>query len=224
MDVVRAVLAARKPTIVLLLNGGPLAVPDIARDVPAILEGFYLGQETGAAVARVLFGDVSPSGKLPMSIPRATGAVPAYYNYKPSARRLYLFEEPGPLWPFGHGLAYTSFAYSALTVTPARIPATGTATASVTVTNVGKRAADEVVQLYVNDVVSSVTRPVQELRGFQRVHLGPGESKRVELPLGPAELSFIDEKMRRTVEPGSFEVMMGGSSADITKTTLEVAP
>ena len=130
------------------------------------------------------------------------GSVPAYYNYKPSARRLYLFEEAGPLWPFGFGLSYTSFKYGGLSVTPARIPPSGKVNVAVTVTNTGKRAADEVVQLYIHDVVSSVTRPVQELKGFRRIHLGAGEAKRVEIPLGPAELSFIDEHMKRVVEPG----------------------
>ncbi len=222
MDLARAVLARGKPTIVVLIHGSPLAVAELAQRAPAILDGCYLGEETGEAVAAALFGDISPAGRLPVSVPRSVGTIPAYYNYKPSARRLYLFEDPGPLWPFGYGLSYTSFKYDAPTVTPERIPPNGRATVSVTVTNTGKRASDEIVQLYIHDLVSSVTRPVEELKGFRRIHLDPGESKRVEMPLGPEELSFFDESMQRVVEPGTFEVMVGGSSADVKKAHLEV--
>jgi len=222
MELARAVLATGKPTILLLIHGSPLAINELARTVPAILDGFYLGEETGNAVADVLFGDVSPSGKLPVTTPRSVGTIPAYYNYKPSARRLYLFEEPGPLWAFGSGLSYTTFSYDKLAVKPEKIAPDGHATVSVTVTNTGKRASDEVVQLYLHDLVSSVTRPVQELKGFRRIHLKAGESTRVEMPLGPDELSFFDEKMKRVVEPGRFEVMVGGSSAEVKKVNLDV--
>jgi beta-glucosidase len=222
MELARAVLATGKPTVLLLIHGSPLSINELARTVPAILDGFYLGEETGDAVADVLFGDVSPSGKLPLSTPRSVGTIPAYYNYKPSARRLYLFEEPGPLWAFGSGLSYTTFNYDKLAVKPERIAPDGHTTVSVTVTNTGKRAADEVVQLYIHDLVSSITRPVQELKGFRRIHLKPGEAKRVEMPLGFDELSFFDEHMKRVVEPGRFEVMVGGSSTDVKKTNLDV--
>jgi beta-glucosidase len=173
-------------------------------------------------VADVLFGDVSPSGHLPFTVPRDVGSLPVYYNHKPSARRPYLFEEAPWLWPFGFGMSYTTFKYDRLAVKPERIGPDGKTTVSVTVTNTGKRAGDEVVQLYIHDKVSSVTRPVQELKGFRRIHLKPGESKKVELPLGPAELSFVDERMRRTVEPGDFDVMVGGSSASVAHTGLTV--
>ena len=222
MDLARAIFSTGRPTIVLLIHGGPLTVSELARSAPAILDGFYLGEETGAAVAAVLFGDTSPAGRLPVTVPRSVGALPAYYNYKPSARRPYLFEEPGPLWPFGFGLSYTTFRYGELAVAPARIAPDGRTTVTVTVTNTGGRASDEVVQLYIHDVVSSVTRPVEELKGFRRVHLQAGESKRVEMPLGPEELSFYDETNMRVVEPGAFDVMVGGSSADVQKTRLEV--
>jgi beta-glucosidase len=222
-DLARAVLATGRPTVILLIHGGPLAIPDLARSAPAILDGFYLGEETGTAVAEVLFGDVSPAGRLPVTVPRNVGSLPAYYNYKPSARRRYLFEDPAtPLWPFGFGLSYTTFRYDGLTVTPSRMTPDATATVSVTVTNTGRRAADEVVQLYIHDVVSSVTRPVKELKGFRRVHIAPGESQRIEMPVGPRELSFFDETMRRVVQPGAFEIMIGGSSADVQKTRLDV--
>jgi beta-glucosidase len=222
MDLARAVLTTGRPTIVLLVHGSPLAISDLARAAPAILDGFYLGEETGSAVADVLFGEVSPAGRLPVSVPRSVGTVPAYYDYKPSARRPYLFEEEGPLWPFGFGLSYTTFRYTDLAVTPARIGPDGHATVAVTVTNTGKRASDEVVQTYIHDLVSSVTRPVEELAGFRRIHLGPGESRRVEMDLGPEALSFYDAAFRRVVEPGGFDVMVGGSSADVQKVHLEV--
>jgi beta-glucosidase len=222
MDLARAVLAAGKPTILLLLHGSPLTIPELTQKVPAILDGFYLGEETGSAVADVLFGDVSPAGRLPVSVPRSVGTIPAYYDYKPSARRLYLFEQPGPAWPFGYGLSYTTFKYDAPTVSPASIAPNGKTTASVTVTNTGKRASDEVVQLYVHDVVSSVTRPVQELKGFRRIHLAPGESKKVDFPIGFDELSFYDAKMKKVVEPGRFEIMVGGSSDKVQKVNLDV--
>jgi beta-glucosidase len=222
MELARAVLATGRPTVLLLLHGSPLTIPELAQKVPAILDGFYLGEETGTAVADVLFGDLSPAGRLPLSVPRSIGTIPAYYDYKPSARRLYLFEQPGPAWPFGYGLSYTTFKYDDPTVTPASIAPNGHATASVTVTNTGKRASDEVVQLYIHDVVSSVTRPVQELKGFRRIHLAPGESKKVDFPIGFDELSFYDAKMKRVVEPGRFEVMVGGSSDAVKKANLDV--
>ena len=223
MELARAVLAAGRPTVLLLLHGSPLTIPELAQNVPAILDGFYLGEETGTAVADVLFGDVSPAGRLPVSVPRAIGTIPVYYDYKPSARRLYLFEQPGPQWSFGYGLSYTTFKYDNLAVKPEKIAPDGKTTVSVTVTNSGKRASDEVVQLYIHDVVSSVTRPVQELKGFRRIHLAPGESRRVEFSLGFDALSFYDVKMKRVVEPGRFEVMVGGSSDNVKKVNLDVA-
>jgi beta-glucosidase len=225
-ELARAVLAAMgdKPTVLVLIGGAPVTIPELARTVPAIIDGFYLGQETGTALAGVLFGDVNPSGKLPLTIPRHTGTVPMYAAHKPSATRAYLFEEPGPEWPFGHGLSYTTFAYSDLAATPDRFQTDGHTTISVTVTNTGKVAGDEVVQLYVHDLVSSVTRPVQELKGFRRVHVKPGEAAHLEFPLGPADLAFYDIDMHRTVEPGRFEVMVGGSSVGTRTVPLDVVP
>jgi len=222
MELARKVLAAGKPTILLLIHGSPLSVGELEQRASAIVDGFYLGEETGTAVANVLFGDVSPSGRLPVSVPRSVGQVPMYYNYKPSARRLYLFEKPGPLWSFGYGLSYSTFRYEEVTVSPQRIAPNEQAKVSVTVTNTGKVAADEVVTLYLHDVVASVTRPVQELKGFRRVHLDPGKSARVEMPLGPAELSFYDEHMKRVVEPGTFEVTVAGSGTTALRAKLDV--
>jgi beta-glucosidase len=188
----------------------------------AILEGWYLGQEGGTAVAEVLFGDVNPSGKLPVSLPRSVGQLPLFYNRKPTARRGYLFDSTRPLFPFGHGLSYTTFSYSAPTVTPARIPPHGQATVSVEVTNTGKRVGDEVVQLYVRDEVSHVTRPVMELKGFRRITLAPGERRTVTFELGPEQLAYHGPEMKRVVEPGRFQVMVGGSSEEVKSVGLDV--
>ena len=173
----KAIVATGKPTIVMLINSGPLSINYIAENVPAIVEGFYLGQETGIAVADVLFGDYNPGGKLAVSFPRSVGQLPIYYNQKPSARRGYVFANKEPLFPFGYGLSYTTFSYSAPTISPARIATDGKATVSVTVTNTGKRAGDEIVQLYIHDLVSSVTRPIKELKDFRRITLHPVKAR-----------------------------------------------
>jgi beta-glucosidase len=221
-DLVQAVLETGKPTIVLLISGGPLAVNYIAEKVPAILQGFYLGQETGVGVADVLFGDYNPAGKLPVTFPRSVGQLPAYYNRKPTAKRGYLFTSKEPLFPFGYGLSYTTFAYSKLNVSPAQIGPAGQAKVTVTVTNTGKRAGDEIVQLYIHDLVSSVTRPVMELKDFKRISLTPGENKTVEFVITPDKLSFLDLNMNRIVEPGWFDIMVGTSSVKYETAKLEV--
>jgi beta-glucosidase len=221
-DLVKAVLETGKPTIVLLINSGPLSINYIAEKVPAILEGFYLGQETGLAVADVLFGDYNPSGKLPVSFPRSVGQLPIYYNHKPTARRGYLFTNKEPLFPFGYGLSYTTFAYSNLKVSPEKIEPGEQATASITVTNTGKVKGDEIVQLYIRDRVSSVTRPVKELKGFERISLAPGESRTVSFTITPDKLSFLNLNMQRVVEPGAFDIMVGQSSVKFQTVQLEV--
>ena len=221
-DLVKAVLETGKPTIVLLINSGPLSVNYIAEKVPALLEGFYLGQETGTGVADVLFGDYNPAGKLPVSFPRSVGQLPIYYNRKPTTKRGYLFTSKEPLFPFGFGLSYTTFEYSKLSVTPAQIGPSGQTKVSVTVTNTGKRPGDEVVQLYIHDLVSSVTRPVMELKDFKRISLAAGESKTVEFVITPDKLSFLDVNMNRIVEPGWFEIMVGTSSVKYQTAKLEV--
>jgi beta-glucosidase len=221
-DLVRAVLETGKPTVVMLINSGPLSVNYIAEKVPAVLEGFYLGQETGTGVADVLFGDYNPAGKLPISFPRSVGQLPIFYNRKPTAKRGYLFTSKEPLFPFGFGLSYTTFEYSNLNVSPAQIGPAGQARVSVTVTNTGKRPGDEVVQLYIHDLVSSVTRPVMELKDFKRISLNAGESKTVEFVITPEKLSFLDINMNRVVEPGWFDIMVGPSSVKYQTAKLEV--
>jgi beta-glucosidase len=212
-ELLRAVVATGKPVALLLLNGRPASINYAAAHVPAILEGWYLGQAGGTAVANILFGEVNPGGKLPITFPRSAGQIPAYYYHKPSARRGYVFADKEPLFPFGHGLSYTTFAYSNLTLSAERVGVGETAVLSVDVTNTGDRPGDEVVQFYVRDLLSEwVTRPVKLLKGFQRVTLQPGETRRVTFPVGPEQLQYWDETMRLTVEPGEFELMVGGSS------------
>jgi beta-glucosidase len=221
-DLVKAILETGKPTIVLLINSGPLSINYIAENVPAILEGFYLGQETGVGVADVLFGDYNPGGKLTITFPRSVGQLPIYYNRKPTARRGYLFADKEPLFPFGFGLSYTTFGYSNLKVSPAKIGVAGEAKISVTVTNTGNRAGDEIVQLYIRDLVSSVTRPIKELKDFRRISLAPGENKTVEFVITPDKLSFLDLNMKSVVEPGWFDIMVGTSSVKYETVKLEV--
>jgi beta-glucosidase len=209
--------------VALLINGRPLSINYIAEKVPAIFEGWYLGQEGGTAFADVLFGDVNPGGRLPITFPRSAGQIPAYYNHKPSARRGYLFADKTPLYSFGHGLSYTTFDYRNFRVTPAKIKPGGKAAASVEVTNTGQRAGDEVVQLYLHDLASEkITRPVKELKGFRRITLQPGETQLVEFVIGADQLSFWGETMEWIVEPGIFEVMVGASSAALHSLPLEV--
>jgi beta-glucosidase len=162
-------------------------------------------------VADVLFGDYNPGGKLPITMPRTVGQLPLFYNYKPTGRAYdYVDGEFAPLYPFGYGLSYTRFSYSDLTVTPGTIRPGGRVQVAVTVENVGDRAGDEVVQLYLRDVVSSVATPLQQLKGFARVTLRPGERRTVEFTLGPQELALLDRHLEPVVEPGTFEVTVGG--------------
>jgi beta-glucosidase len=221
-DLVKAVLATGKPTIVFLQHGRPNSINYIAEHVPAILDGWYLGQEGGTAVADVLFGDYNPAGRLPITVPRSTGQLPDYYYQKPSAKREYLGSTVLPLFPFGWGLSYSTFKYANVRATPDSIGPQGQTTISVDITNSGAVRGDEVVQLYIRDDVSSVTRPVKELRGFRRITLNPGETKSVEFTLGPEELSFLNRDMHRVVEPGTFTVMVGGNSIDLTNIKLNV--
>jgi beta-glucosidase len=222
-DLARTILALGKPTVVVLLNGRPLAVNYLAENAPALIEGWYLGQETGHAVADVLLGKVNPGGKLPVSFARSVGQLPIYYNHKPTARRGYLFETTKPLYPFGYGLSYTRFNISAPRLARATIGNGENAQVEVDVTNVGQRTGDEVVQLYVRDDEASVTRPVLELKRFQRVTLRPGERRTVRFKLTPDDLSLWDLQMKKVVEPGTFTISAGPNSVDLKTTKLTVA-
>jgi len=223
-ELVRAVAATGKPIVVLLFSGRPHTLAEVRTRVPAILACWYLGQETGTAVASVLWGDTAPGGKLPISFPRSAGHVPCYYNYKPSARRGYLCDDVSPLYPFGYGLSYTTFALRNLRLGKRVISRDDTTHVEVDVTNTGAAAGDEVIQMYVRDCVSSVTRPVKELRGFRRIRLEPGETRTVTLPLGPEHLAFTTIDNTHAVEPGEFEIMVGSSSRDedLARVTLRV--
>jgi beta-glucosidase len=207
---------------VFLQHGRPNSINYIAEHVPAIVEGWYLGQEGGTAVADVLFGDYNPGGKLPITVPRSVGQLPDYYYQKPSAKRGYLGSTTQPLFPFGWGLSYSTFKYANLRATPESIGPDGKTKVSVDVTNTSNVAGEEVVQMYIRDEVSSVTRPIKELRGFRRITLNAGETKTVEFKLGPVELSFLNREMHRVVEPGTFRIMAGGNSVDLMETKLTI--
>jgi beta-glucosidase len=222
-DLARAILALGKPTVVVLLNGRPLAVNYLAENAPALIEGWYLGQETGHAVADVLLGKVNPGGKLPVSVARSVGQLPIYYNHKPTARRGYLFETTKPLYPFGYGLSYTRFDISAPRLARATIGAGQNAQVEVDVANVGQRSGDEVVQLYVRDDEASVTRPVLELKRFRRVNLKPGERRTVRFELTPDDLALWNLQMKKVVEPGTFTISAGPNSVDLKSAKLTVA-
>jgi beta-glucosidase len=175
-------------------------------------------------MARALFGDVNPGGKLPVTIPRSVGQLPMFYNHKPTARRGYLFSSTEPLWPFGYGGSYTTFSFGSPRLGSPQIAPSGSTEISVEVTNTGTRAGDEVVQLYVRDLVSSVTRPVKELKGFERITLEPGEMRTVTFVIGPRQLAFFDRAMDLVVEPGEFEILVGANSVDLQSAQLNVTP
>jgi beta-glucosidase len=217
-----ALKALGKPIAVVLINGRPASTVTIAEQANAILEGWYLGEQGGNAVADILFGTANPGGKLPVTIPRSVGQLPIYYNYKPSAHRGYLFGDNQPLFPFGWGLSYTSFDIGAPRLSAAKIGTGQSVEVAVDVRNAGKLAGDETVQLYIHDMVSSVTRPVKELRGFQRVTLQPGERRTLTFTLTPHSLEMWNDQMRRVVEPGNFEIMVGPNSVDLKKVMLTV--
>jgi beta-glucosidase len=217
-------LATGKPVVVLLFNGRPLSINHVAEEVPAILECWYLGQEAGHAVAEALFGDFNPAGKLPITIPRSVGHLPAFYNHKPSARRGYLFDEVTPLFAFGYGLSYTTFEITNVRLAEASIARGASTRVLAELTNTGSREGTEVVQMYIRDRVSSVTRPVKELKGFRKITLQPGETQTVEIEVTPESLAFYDIRMEYVVEPGEFEIMVGTSSrdSDLQKVILRV--
>ena len=219
-ELVRAVYETGTPAVVVLINGRPLAIPWMAEHIPAILEAWLPGQEGSGAVADVLFGDYNPGGKLPITFPRAVGQIPIYYNHKPSGGRSQIYGDyvslsARPLFPFGHGLSYTQFEFEELRIEPKQVEMGGQVEIEVDVRNAGRRRGDEVVQLYVHDPLSSVTRPVKELKGFKRISLEAREKKTVSLTLSVNQLGFCDRNMAFVVEPGTVEVMIGRSSEDI---------
>jgi beta-glucosidase len=215
-ELIRRVAATGKPTVVVLVGGSAVTMSPWLDAASAVIDAWYPGEQGGAAVTDVLFGDANPAGRLPITFPISEGQLPLYYDHKPTGRGDDYVDLTGmPLFPFGFGLSYTTFDYSALTIEPSTIDPSGSATVTCTVTNTGARAGDEVVQLYIHDVLASVARPVMELKGFERLSLAPRQSARVTLHLGPAELRMLDRDLRWIVEPGAFRVMIGASSKDI---------
>ncbi|MBP1656635.1 MAG: beta-glucosidase [Bacteroidetes bacterium] len=226
-----AVVQTGKPVVLVLMNGRPLSIAWAAGHVPAIVEGWYLGTQTGNALADVIFGDYNPSGRLPVSVPRTVGQVPVYYNHKNTGRpgdtannytSKYLDLPLTPLYPFGFGLSYTTFAYDDLRLSAATISTTDSVHVTVRVRNAGKRAGEEVVQLYIRDDVASVTRPVMELKGFRKIPLTPGQSREVDFVITPDHLAFYDQTMQYRVEPGTFTIMVGPHSAQVQSRILTV--
>jgi beta-glucosidase len=229
-DLMKAVYETGTPVVVVLINGRPLSIRWAAEHVPAIVEAWEPGERGGEAVADVLFGDYNPSGRLAITIPRHSGQLPVYYNYKPSKAYWIYGEKRGyadmpatPLYPFGYGLSYTKFEYSALRIDPAEIHPAGVAHVSVDVKNGGERAGEETVQLYLHEAYAPVSTPVKQLRGVERVALKPGETKTATFALIPEDLQLLDRDMHWVVVPGDFEIMVGRSSDDIPlKGTLRV--
>lgn len=221
-ELFEALHALGKPVVVCAINGRPPSWPTVAEKAHAILECWYPGQEGGTAMARTLFGDVNPGAKLPVTVVRSEGQVPYFYNHKPSARRGYLFDDITPLFPFGHGLSYTTFALSAPRLSASTIPIDGTVEVSVDVVNTGDTRGDEVVQIYVRDDVGSIAQPVLELRGFQRISLDPGASRTVTFSLGPKDFSLWNAAMKEVVEPGTFTISTGPDSVQLQSVMLTV--
>jgi beta-glucosidase len=216
LDLVKAVHAVGKPVVVVLLNGRPLSINWVNKHVPAIVEGWFPGAQGGTAIAEVLFGDYNPSGKLTVTFPKTAGQIPFNFPTKPNAQ--WEGEKSrvnGALYYFGHGLSYTTFAYSNLKIAPLKQTPAGEITVTVDIQNTGTRAGTEVVQLYIRDLVSSVTTYEKSLRGFARVTLAPQEKKTVTFTLKPSDLALWDRNMKFVVEPGTFRVMIGFSSEDI---------
>jgi beta-glucosidase len=213
-ELINALHATGKPIVAFLINGAPLSVQNLIEKASAIYECWYPGQESGNAIADVLFGDFNPGAKLAISFPRSAGHIPVYYNFKPSARRGYVFDDVTPLYPFGYGLSYTSFEVKNLRLEKETIGLEETVKVFADVTNTGKIKGDEVVQMYIRDELSTVTRPVKELKDFKRITLEPGETKTVEMEITPEKLKYWNIDMQFAVDPGEFTVMVGNSSAD----------
>jgi beta-glucosidase len=219
-----ALKATGKPITVVLINGRPASINKISTEANAILEGWYLGEQGGNAIADVLFGDVNPGGKLPVTFPRSVGQLPFVYNHKPTARRGYLFDSKEPIYPFGFGLSYSTFELGAPSLSSMTIPTNGTVKVTVPIKNTSNRAGDETIQIYVRDKVSSVTRSVKDLKAFKRVTLAAGESRNVSFTLNSEAFRMWNDKMVRVVEPGEFEIMVGPNSADVKSVTLNITP
>jgi len=227
----RALLDSGKPVVIVLMNGRPLVLSQTVRQAPALLETWFLGSEMGHAVADILFGDVNPSGKLPITFPRSVGQIPLYYAHKNTGRPPsgderytsgYIDEHWTPLYPFGFGLSYTSFSYSAPRLSTQRLASTQVLSVAVTVTNTGARPGEEIVQLYLRDDVASVTRPVRQLRGFRKVQLAPGEARELTFTLDQADFALLDSDFSPVIEAGTFTVFVGADSTTENQARFEL--
>lgn len=223
-ELISSIVALGKPTCAFVNSGPPLSIGELVKSVPAVMQCWYLGQEGGYAISDALFGEINPSGKLPISFPRTAGHVPAYYNYKPSSRRGYnLGFQVSPLFAFGHGLSYTTFSYGKPQLSASSMNTKGNAViVSVEVKNTGNRKGGEIVQMYIRDDYSSVPRPVKELKGFKKIWLEPGQSQTVQFVITPELLSFYNKDMKWVIEPGSFTIMVGTSSDKTESISLNV--
>jgi len=215
------VASTGKPVVVILVGGSAITMENWRRNIPAILDVWYPGDEGGNAVADVLFGDYNPAGRLPVTFPVDVAQTPLYYNHKPTGRGDDYINLTGkPLFPFGYGLSYTNFDYSDLQIENPVISKGEQTAIHFKITNTGNYDGDEVVQLYIKDLFASVARPVMELKGFQRIHLKKGETKEVSFTITPELLSMLDINLNRVVEPGEFRIMIGASSNDIRLRTI----
>ncbi|MBK9096666.1 MAG: glycoside hydrolase family 3 C-terminal domain-containing protein [bacterium] len=230
-ELIKKIHATGKPIVIVLMNGRPLTINWISENIPAIVEAWFLGDQTGNAIAEVLFGDYNPSGKLPVTFPRSVGQIPIYYYQKITGRPIeeedkftskYIDSPNTPLYPFGFGLSYTDFSYKNISVDKTKINKTDSFTVSVELSNTGKYEGEEVAQLYIQDEVAGVTRPVKQLKGFQKINLKPGETRKMSFTISPDMLSFLNKDLRQVIEPGKFNVMIGGNSVDLITTSFEV--
>jgi beta-glucosidase len=228
---IKRIYTTEKPLVVVLMNGRPLTINWITENIPAVVESWFLGDQAGNAIAQVLFGEYNPSGKLPITFPRSTGQIPIYYYQKNTGRPFneadkytskYLDSPNTPLYPFGFGLSYTSFNYENFRVDKEQISKTDSLIVSFDLSNTGKYEGEEIVQLYIQDEVASVTRPVKLLKGFQKIKLKPGEARKISFTISPDMLSFLDKDLQEVIEPGKFNVMIGGNSVDLISTSFEV--
>jgi beta-glucosidase len=230
-ELLKEIYKTGKPIVVVLMNGRPLSINWAQQNASAILETWFLGIQAGNAIADVLFGDYNPSGKLTVTFPRSVGQIPYYYNHKNSGRphnpkdpytSYYIDLDNTPLYPFGYGLSYTTFDYSNLTVSKNQIKKNESLKVTVDVKNSGTKEGSEVVQLYIRDLVGSVTRPVLELKDFSKISIKPGETKTVEFTITPEKLKFYDLNMHYVIEPGDFKVFVGPNSAELKEASFSV--
>jgi beta-glucosidase len=224
MRLLKALKKTGKPIVLVLMNGRPLTLSWEDKNLDGIVETWYAGTMAGPAIADVLFGDANPSGKITMSFPRNIGQIPIYYNHKNTGRPFdpnqkyttkYLDVSNEPLYPFGYGLSYTTFSYSDINLSSKELKPGGTITASVNITNTGTRSGKETVQLYIRDMVGSITRPVKELKGFQQITLKPGESRTVSFSVSVDDLKFYNSDLKYVYELGDFKVFIGTNSSDV---------